>query len=173
MPHLPETHPSRRPVVVGVDGSRAAYQAVRWGAVEARLRAAKLLLVHVGPLAADAVGLDHTSPPGDAILRTSAEVAAETEPAIGLETMSTKSTSVSEELVRISHDAEVLALGIDLTRTRSSHGARGPLEDRVAVHASCPVAVVAPLSFIAVRSHTGDRRVDGQPHCRSGAPRRG
>ena len=51
-------------------------------------------------------------------------------------------------MVRIGDAARVIALGIDLTRSRASHGVRGPLEDRIAVHASCPVVTVAPLSFL-------------------------
>ena len=50
--------PGQLLVVVGVDGSRAAQQAVRWAAIEARMRAATLLIVHVEPLAADVVGAD-------------------------------------------------------------------------------------------------------------------
>lgn len=141
-------------VVVGVDGSRAAYQAVRWAAIEARLRAARLLVVHVEPLAADVVGSDRSWPPGGAILRSSTQVAGEMEPGIDIETFTATGASISEELLRVSENAHVIALGIDLTRTRASHGARGPLEDRVAVHADCPVVAVAPLSFIAPGART-------------------
>lgn len=38
--------PDQRPIVVGIDGSRAAEQAVRWAAEEARYRDAPLRLVH-------------------------------------------------------------------------------------------------------------------------------
>ena len=43
-------------VTVGVDGSRAARQAVVWGAYEARLRRSPLKIVHVQEVATDAVG---------------------------------------------------------------------------------------------------------------------
>jgi nucleotide-binding universal stress UspA family protein len=149
-----DTGRSAQTVVVGVDGSRAAYQAVRWAAIEARLRTAMLLIVHVEPLATDVVGPDRSWPPGGAILRSSMQVAEEIEPEIAIKTVSATGASVSEELLRVSENAHIIALGIDLTRTRASHGARGPLEDRVAVHADCPVVAVAPLSFIAPAART-------------------
>ncbi len=145
--------PGRRLVVVGVDGSRAAQQALCWAAIEARLRAARLLLVHVEPLAADVVGGDRLWSAGGALLRSSVQVANEIEPEVEVRTVSA-SGSVSDELLRISDGAQVIALGIDLTRSRASHGARGPLEDRVAVHANCPVVTVAPLSFITPGART-------------------
>ena len=144
----------RRRVIVGADGSRAAQQAVHWAAMEARLHAARLLIVHVEPLAADVVGADRPWPAGRAILRSSMQVAREIEPEIDVQTVSATGTSVSDELLRISDGALVIAMGIDLTRTRASHGARGPLEDRIAVHANCPVVTVAPLSFITPGART-------------------
>jgi nucleotide-binding universal stress UspA family protein len=144
-----EDERGQRLVVVGVDGSRAAYQAVRWAAVEARLRAAKLRLVHVEPLAVDTIDPGRSWPLGNAILRSSMQDARDIEPEVDIEATSASGASISDELLRISEDAQVIALGIDLTRTRASHGARGPLEDRVAVHANCPVVAVAPLSFLA------------------------
>ncbi len=38
---------TKSPVVVGVDGSISATQAVRWAALEAHRRGAPLVLVHV------------------------------------------------------------------------------------------------------------------------------
>ena len=43
--------PGQQVVVVGVDGSRLAQQAVRWAAIEARLRAARLLIRSSNPTA--------------------------------------------------------------------------------------------------------------------------
>jgi nucleotide-binding universal stress UspA family protein len=146
--------PGRPVVVVGVDGSRAAEQAVRWGAIEAGLRAARLLIAHVEPLAIDAVGADRPGRAGEAILRSSERAAREVEPGIDLELVPAIGPSVSEELLRIADEAHVIALGIDLTRSRASHGVRGPLEDRIAVHANCPVVMVAPLSFLAPGART-------------------
>jgi nucleotide-binding universal stress UspA family protein len=146
--------PGRQLVVVGVDGSRAAQQAVRWAAIEARLRAARLLIVHVEPLAADVVEADRPWHAGESLLRSSGQAAREIEPEIDVELISAAGASVSEELLRVADGAEVIALGIDLTRSRASHGARGPLEDRIAVHANSPVVTVAPLSFITPGART-------------------
>jgi nucleotide-binding universal stress UspA family protein len=146
--------PGRQLVVVGVDGSRSAQQAVRWAAIEARLRAAKLLIVHVEPLAADVVGAERPWHAGATFLRSSGQVAREVEPETDLECVSAVGASVSEELLHISEGAQVIVLGIDLTRSRASHGVRGPLEDRIAVHANCPVVTVAPLSFITPGART-------------------
>ena len=41
--------------------------------------------------------------------------------------------------------ALLLVLGIDRDKKRAAHGALGPIEDRVAVHAHCPVVVVSRL----------------------------
>ena len=138
----------RQRVFVGVDGSRAARQAVLWGAVEARLRRGQLLIGHVELTAADSLGAQESRPSGEVLLQTSARSAADMEPEIDVQTVSAIGTSVSTELLRLTETAQVIALGIDLTRTRAAHGMRGPLEDRVAVHANCPVVTVAPGSFI-------------------------
>ena len=135
-------------VCVAVDGSRAARQAVLWGAVEARLRRAPLLVVHVDLLATDSVGDSHQRP-DQTLLEASARAALELEPDISVRTGVVVGTSIRAELVALSRRASVLALGIDPTRPRAAHGALGPIEDYVAVHASCPVVVVAPLSFVA------------------------
>jgi nucleotide-binding universal stress UspA family protein len=146
--------PGQLLVVVGVDGSRAAQQAARWAAIEARLRAATLLIVHVEPVAADILGADRPGHAGEAVLRLSVQAAREVEPEIDVEFVLAAAASVSDELLRISDGAQVIALGIDLTRSRASHGARGPLEDRIAVHANCPVVTVAPLSFLTPGART-------------------
>jgi nucleotide-binding universal stress UspA family protein len=138
----------RQVVFAGVDGSRAAREAVRWGAVEARLRRAQLLIGHVEAFAADRGRAQIPRPSDDALLRTSAAVAAAMEPEIDVRTVSAVGSRVSTELLRLAEGAQVIALGIDLTRPRTAHPVRGRLEDRVAVHANCPVVTVAPGSFI-------------------------
>ena len=146
--------PRQEVVCVGVDGSRAARQAVLWGAVEARLRHAQLLIVHVALVATDSLGAEASEITGEALLVSSAKAAAELEPDVDVRTDLVIGTSVRAELVRLSERAAVLALGIDLTRRRAAHGALGPIEDYVAVHASCPVVTVAPGSFVAPGART-------------------
>ena len=146
---------SRQDVVcVGVDGSRAARQAVLWGAVEARLRHAQLLIVHVALVATDNLGAESSDISGEALLVSSAKAATELEPDVDVRTNLVTGTSVRAELVGLSERAAVLALGIDLTRRRAAYGALGPIEDYVAVHAGCPVVTVAPGSFVAPGART-------------------
>ena len=138
-----------RPLVfVGVDGSRAAREAVRWGAVEARLRQVQLLIGHVEVIAARRLATPVPRPSVDALLRTSAAVAVAMEPQIDVRTASAVGSRVSTELLRLAARAQVIALGIDLTRRPTAHPVRGRLEDRLAVQAQCPVVTVAPGSFL-------------------------
>lgn len=145
-----------RPLVfVGVDGSRAAREAVRWAAVEARLRRAELLIGHVEGIAAHRLAAQTPWTSDDALLRSSAVVATAMEPEIDVRTVSAVGARVSTELLSLAEGAEVIALGIDLTLRRSGHPVRGRLEDRVAVQAHCPVVTVAPGSFLlpGLREH--------------------
>jgi len=138
-----------RPLVfVGVDGSRAAREAVRWAAVEARLRRAQLLIGHVEGVAAHRLTTQIPRSSDDALLQTSAQVAAAMAPEIDVRTVWAVGSRVSIELLRLAERAQVIALGMDLTRHPTAHPVRGRLEDRVAVQAHCPVVTVAPGSFL-------------------------
>ena len=141
-------------VCVGVDGSRASRRAVLWGAVEARLRHAPLLLVHVELVATESLGANARDVSGELLLASSAMAAVDLEPDIEVRTELVTGSSVRAELVQLTQRCMVLALGIDLTRSRATHGARGPIEDYVAVHADCPVVMVAPASFVAPGART-------------------
>ena len=141
-------------VCVGVDGSRASRRAVLWGAVEARLRHAPLLIAHVELVATQSLGADASEITGELLLASTAKAAVELEPEIDVRTELVVGTSVRAELVQLTKRCTVLALGIDLTRSRATHGARGPIEDYVAVHADCPVVMVAPGSFVAPGART-------------------
>ncbi|HSU35455.1 MAG TPA: universal stress protein [Propionibacteriaceae bacterium] len=138
-----------RPLVfVGVNGSRAAREAVRWGAVEARLRRAQLLIGHVEGVAAHRLAAQAPRSSDDALLHSSAQVAAAMAPEIDVRTVWAVGSRVSTELLRLAERAQVIALGIDLTRRPPTHPVRGRLEDRVAVQAHCPVVTVAPGAFL-------------------------
>jgi nucleotide-binding universal stress UspA family protein len=130
-------------VLVGVNGSRASRRALLWATHQARVRCAELLVVHVGAVATDAVGLDGWSDESDAVLKASAAAASDMEPDIAIFTRSARCDSVSDYLVDLSAEASLLVLGLDPTRPRATHGALGPIEDRVAVHARCPVVTVS------------------------------
>jgi nucleotide-binding universal stress UspA family protein len=141
-------------VCVGVDGSQASRRAVLWGAVEARLRRAPLLLVHVELVPTESLGANVREISGELMLALSAKAAVELEPDIDVRTELVTGSSVRTELVQLTQRCTVLAMGIDLTRSRATHGARGPIEDYVAVHADCPVVMVAPASFVAPGART-------------------
>jgi nucleotide-binding universal stress UspA family protein len=122
--------------------------------VEARLRQAPLLIAHVELVATESLGANASDVSGELLLASSAKAAVDLEPDIEVRTELVVGTSVRDELVQLTTRCTVLALGIDLTRTRATHGARGPIEDYVAVHAACPVVMVAPASFVAPGART-------------------
>jgi nucleotide-binding universal stress UspA family protein len=130
-------------IVVGVNGSRASRQALLWATNEAGLRRAELLVVHIVAPAVDAVGIGAGHQFADDLLAVSAAAAADLEPDVPIRVLRIESDAISERLVELTGSADLLVLGVDPTRTRASHGIRGPLEDRVAVHARCPVVTVA------------------------------
>jgi nucleotide-binding universal stress UspA family protein len=130
-------------VLVGVNGSRASRRALLWATHQAQVRCAELLVVHVRAVATDAVGRDDRSEELDSVLTTSAAAASDMEPDIAILTRGPRCDSVSDYLVSLSAEASLLVIGVDPTRPRNTHGALGPIEDRVAVHALCPVVTVA------------------------------
>jgi nucleotide-binding universal stress UspA family protein len=132
-----------RQIVVGVDGSLVARSAVLWAAREARLRQCDLIITHIDPPQMDAVGLDRGRSTHSALLDESV-AAARGEPSISIRTCLLEG-SISDELIRATETAVLLVLGIDRGKQRAGHGALGPVEDRVAVHAHCPVVVVPRL----------------------------
>lgn len=128
-------------VVVGVDGSRASRQAVIWAAGEARLRKLPLLIVHVEPPHPDAVGVPEDRLAAFDLLEASRRAAAPDDD-LEVDIQLACENSPADALVRLSESAVLLAVGVDVSRPRWSFGARGPIEDRIAVHALCPVVAV-------------------------------
>lgn len=138
-----------RPIVVGVDGSDPATDAVGWAAEEASRLGTKLLIVHawMWPLYHVKLGPPPGAPPGaglraqaERVLTQAAEVARSTSPTVVIETrLVTGSAAV--ELVRLSARARMLVVG-----HRGLGGFTGLLLGSVGVtasaHASCTVVVV-------------------------------
>jgi nucleotide-binding universal stress UspA family protein len=141
--------PDSLEVTVGVDGSRAARQAVVWAAYEARLRRTRLGIVHVHRTETDAPGATTDEETSRGLVVTAARAAADVEPDLDITTRVVTASSVEAGLVACSRTARMLVLGVDPTRSRASYGALGPLEDRVTVHSHCPVVTVAPYAFVA------------------------
>jgi nucleotide-binding universal stress UspA family protein len=134
-------------VVVGVDGSRAARQAVLWAAGAARLRGLPLTIARVEPPARDAAGLPDEQLSALDLLESSRR-AARPDRDLEVRLALISESWVAASLVRLSESAAVVALGVDVYRRRASYGPRGPIEDRVAVHALCPVVAVGPFAWL-------------------------
>src|SRR4249919_62485 len=130
-------------LVVGVDRSPEARWAVLWAAREARLRSATLTLVHVRSSVSDdrATGVDAESE-AEGLLSVRAAEASEFEPGITITPRLYESGSISEQLIELSGAAALLVLGVASARPRAEHGLLGSVEDRVVVHAHCPVVTV-------------------------------
>lgn len=125
-------------VVVGVDGTRTALDAVRWAAAEARLRRLPLRIVHAAPYAAGQAGPAVRR--ANAILARAFTVARRTEAGLCVATRSTDQPPV-ESLLDAAGGARLLVVGMG--------GGEGPLEVLigsvaldVSARASCPVTVV-------------------------------
>ena len=130
-------------IVVGVDESPESGWAVFWAAREARLRGATLTLVHVRPSVSEdrAAGVDAESE-AERLLSVRAAEASELEPGITITPRLYESRSISEQLIELSGAADLLVVGVASARPRADHGVLGPVEDRVVVHAHCPVVTV-------------------------------
>lgn len=129
-----------RAIVVGVDGSRAAHAAVRWGAVQARELGRELVLLHARedgrPVPFPAI------PPGEADDEGLVAYAAE----LGdTATLSVRRAVVegppSRALIDASPDAVMLVLGRPRRRLSSWPGPAS-LTRRVLAGSRCPVVLV-------------------------------
>jgi len=128
-------------IVVGVDDSRSARNAVLWGAAAARLHGRDLIIAHVAPPGGHPLDSD-AAVAREHLLNASAAAASEREPTVVVGTQLLHGAA-AEELVRLTNAAMMLVIGVDVARPRSDHGALGSLEDRVVVHARCPVVTVS------------------------------
>jgi nucleotide-binding universal stress UspA family protein len=146
-------HPGRRSIngwrimssgdiVVGVDDSPEARWAVLWGAREASLRAVTLSLAHVKSSVTDDRDVDDLESEAETLLIVRAAEASELEPEISVAPRLYESASISEQLIELSGAAALLVLGVASAKPRAEHGLLGPVEDRVVVHAHCPVVTV-------------------------------
>jgi nucleotide-binding universal stress UspA family protein len=143
-------------IVVGVDGSDASLEALRWAAEEARLRGAKVVALHAwafvpaAPIgdpgmiaipAGDLAGqLDAESEAARAALGDAVAAVFGAEPDVGVEQRLVEAEA-GEGLVAESRDADLVVVG--------SHGRSGlraailgSVSRHVVEHAHCPVVVV-------------------------------
>ena len=142
------TERTPRPVVVGVDGSISATQAVGWAAHEAGRRHVPLLLIHVwSPLPAAPRHAGSLRPYHDALVEQGrqwlADAAAAAQEAAPDITVSSElaSGSAARHLIGASASADLVVLG-----SRGLGGFTGLLVGSIAVavatHGHCPVVVV-------------------------------
>lgn len=136
------------PVLVGVDLSSAALDAVAWGVAAAESRECDLVLAHA-PDAVDtelAAAIPATEGNPMAMARAALgvhrSIAARMAPDISIDTL-VLSGAPADVLVEASCEAGLLVLG-SRGRADFRKSALGSVGFRVAVHAHCPVAVVPP-----------------------------
>jgi nucleotide-binding universal stress UspA family protein len=145
-----------KPILVGIDGSDASKEALRWAAEEAKLRSARLVGVHAwtfvppqpigdpGMLAVPAGDLpgqlDAERHVAEGVLREAEADALAAAPGIEFEQMLVEGDA-AEALVAESGSAELVVVG--------SHGRSGlraallgSVSRHVTSHAACPVVVV-------------------------------
>jgi nucleotide-binding universal stress UspA family protein len=134
---------SKPRIIVGVDGSRAAENALLWAAVEAKRRSARLVIAYAG----DA---ELTAPPrgnlaarsGGLLLATSHRLVSDAGFHCEIETICRDQPAVAM-LSELGRDADLLVVGAH-GMARDSCSSLGSVAYGVVVHALCPVAVVGP-----------------------------
>lgn len=163
------------PVVVGVDGSTSATQAVLWAAREAGRRGAALVLVHVWtPIPVAPLHVGSLVPYHDALveqgglwLREASAAAREVAPDVVISTQLV-SGSAAGRLIYRSASAGLLVLG-----SRGLGGFAGLVVGSIAValatHGHCPVVVVRGADPDTVPRQDGPVvvGVDGSPNSRA------
>jgi nucleotide-binding universal stress UspA family protein len=135
-----------KPIVVGIDGSDSALQAVRWAAREAASRKAPLRLVHAyllisayTPVSLPLTMAEVMAEKGRKSLRAAEQVAREEAPQVEV------STHLERDDPTIALIAESTAARLMVLGSRGLGGFTGLMVGSVAVkvvqHASCPVVV--------------------------------
>jgi nucleotide-binding universal stress UspA family protein/nitroimidazol reductase NimA-like FMN-containing flavoprotein (pyridoxamine 5'-phosphate oxidase superfamily) len=163
--------PERRRVVVGVDGSAAAQNALAWALEEARLRGATLRVVCAWqfPFEMSAGTFAVPAPAGEMRLWAEERIDDALESAAGttgaevpVERLADYGPAVAV-LMKAAGDADLLVVG---TRGHSRVAGLflGSVSQYLAVHAPCPVAVVH-----GPRAAHGDTAVDGNGGLPAGA----
>lgn len=147
---MPSENPARRPVLVGIDGSRSATDAVRWAAAEARRRHTGLRLVEAfGWLPVEDAGdAAHVEPSYGQVLAAAARerlaaaaaVAAQVAPEVQVETDLLTDYPIPR-LVAESATAQLVVVG-DRGLAGITGLLIGSVAAGVAAHAQCPIVVV-------------------------------
>ena len=138
MPAWTSVTPPRRPVVVGVDGSRSALNAVTWAVAEAVDRDVPLRIVH-------ALAAEPESRPGDiavvsAVLARAEDAAHQADDSVSTEVV-TLPGRAGDVLVCESRRASLICVGSH-PRPCDESALFSPTVARLAQRAACPVAII-------------------------------
>jgi nucleotide-binding universal stress UspA family protein len=109
--------------------------------------------VHIKSSVTDDQAIDDLESEAETLVRVRAAEASELEPEISVVPRLYESGSISDQLVALSGAASLLVLGVPSARPRADHGVLGPVEDRVVVHAHCPVVTVNGPGPIVGQDH--------------------
>lgn len=131
-------------IVVGVDGSENSRQALRWAADEARLRHARVRVVHAWwayPMLAEDTEALHLTQDAIGAVQTFVTETLGEEHDVEVEVVAVQGQQASAALVDAAKDAELLVVG-----SRGAGGFSslllGSVSQQCAHHAPCPVAIV-------------------------------
>lgn len=128
-------------IVVGVEGSPDSMQALRWAAVEARLRGAVLRVVHAYPTAGSPQVVEQLDGRARDLLDLAVAEAEQTAPEITVVAERVRNQSAAQALVAAAAGADLLVVG-----SRGLGGFTGLLVGSVSSqcvhHALCPVTIV-------------------------------
>ncbi len=141
---------SDKPIVVGVDGSRAALNAVGWAVTEAAYRDAPLRLIHAVPTTDHHCGsVGHT---GDASRTDPVLVSAEAEVQGAGKAIRFESARIDgnagDVLIAESSRSLMVCIGVP-GRDRLAGRLFGPIATVLAAHAHCPVALIRGDSAVS------------------------
>lgn len=142
--------PARKPIVVGVSGSRASAAALRWAADEALRRHRQLHVVLIWspePRASYAPAL-HPGDSRQSMLRAGRVLATAVQAVLGPTPRADVTTEIAKgmperTLVDRSAGAELLVLGSASAHDLAGHSI-GPVIRTCLRHAHCPVVIVGP-----------------------------
>lgn len=160
--------PSRRSVVVAIDGSEASDLALDWAVDEARRRNLPLHLVHArgvddwwlmarAPVPRELIDIQDQllEERVDRVRRQAPGVVVSSDSAVG---------HAAKTLIDLSHDAEVVAMGAR-GRGPAKQALLGSVSAQVSAHAQCPVVVVRGNPVAAPGQPRVVVGVDGSANC--------
>lgn len=145
---------TRQRIVVAVDGSTAARQAVLWAADEACRREGELVITQVSVPGPELSGQQDDLLQREEMLAAAAEAASARAPGVPVATLMLRGDVIGE-LVKLSRSVSLLVVGVDPSKPSRAHHVLGPLEDRLSGRARCPIVAV-PASRRSVHDSRAD-----------------